>query len=76
MISPALVSEADAMRELMKEVSIGRRGRSEKIAAAVLSYWFGGGLSAGERRRLLECGTPAVGVGAGNVKRGPTWRRT
>jgi hypothetical protein len=35
MISPALVSEAEAMKELMKEVSIGRLGRPEEIAAAV-----------------------------------------
>jgi NAD(P)-dependent dehydrogenase (short-subunit alcohol dehydrogenase family) len=36
MVAGMLASEADAMRELMKEVPIGRLGQPEEIAAAVL----------------------------------------
>jgi len=36
MVAGMLASEADAMQELMKDVPIGRLGRPEEIAAAVL----------------------------------------
>jgi NAD(P)-dependent dehydrogenase (short-subunit alcohol dehydrogenase family) len=36
MVAGMLASEADAMKELMKEVPIGRLGQPEEIAAAVL----------------------------------------
>jgi NAD(P)-dependent dehydrogenase (short-subunit alcohol dehydrogenase family) len=36
MVAGMLISEAEAMKELMKEVPIGRFGRPEEIAAAVL----------------------------------------
>src|SRR5436189_3167952 len=36
MVAGMLATQADAMKELMKDVPIGRLGRSEEIAAAVL----------------------------------------
>lgn len=36
MVAGMLTSEAEAMKELMREVPIARLGRPEKIAAAVL----------------------------------------
>jgi NAD(P)-dependent dehydrogenase (short-subunit alcohol dehydrogenase family) len=36
MVAGMLASEAEAMQELMKDVPIGRLGRPEEIAAAVL----------------------------------------
>jgi NAD(P)-dependent dehydrogenase (short-subunit alcohol dehydrogenase family) len=36
MVAGMLASEAEAMKELMKDVPIGRLGRPEEIAAAVL----------------------------------------
>jgi NAD(P)-dependent dehydrogenase (short-subunit alcohol dehydrogenase family) len=36
MVAGMLTSEAEAMKEMMKDVPIGRLGRPEEIAAAVL----------------------------------------
>jgi NAD(P)-dependent dehydrogenase (short-subunit alcohol dehydrogenase family) len=36
MVAGMLVGEEDAMKEMMKDVPIGRLGRAEEIAAAVL----------------------------------------
>jgi NAD(P)-dependent dehydrogenase (short-subunit alcohol dehydrogenase family) len=36
MVAGMLTTEAEAMKELMKDVPIGRLGRPEEIAAAVL----------------------------------------
>ncbi len=36
MVAGMLVSQADAMKDLMKDVPIGRLGRPEEIADAVL----------------------------------------
>lgn len=36
MVAGMLVSQAEAMKELMKDVPIGRLGRAEEVAAAVL----------------------------------------
>lgn len=40
MVADMLVSQAEAMKELMKEVPIGRLGRAEEIASAV--FWLCG----------------------------------
>ena len=36
MVAGMLTTQAEAMKELMKDVPIGRLGRAEEIAAAVL----------------------------------------
>ena len=51
MVADMLEGQADAMAEIMKQQSIGRLGRAEQVAAAVLWLVQPGGEFLGDRRR-------------------------